>query len=63
MESFAQAVAYGLNANKNIDPWVPVSHPHLHEGGLSYLQQSQAWYQCRAITDIHLPDLGGDIEP
>ena len=25
MESFAQAVAYGLNATKHVDPWVPVS--------------------------------------
>ena len=24
MESFAQAVAYGLNATKHVDPWVPV---------------------------------------
>ncbi|KAK7687853.1 hypothetical protein QCA50_009072 [Cerrena zonata] len=24
MESFAQAVAYGLNATRNVDPWVPV---------------------------------------
>jgi hypothetical protein len=49
IESFAQALAYGLNANKNIDAWIPVGI----NLGLLVLSVYPTWL---VVRDIRPPE-------